>query len=64
MSLVPISSLGQMLGVPTPAIDHIIGLASLLHHCDYRAQGRTVERLGLAGMSIQEIRHYVLEGRL
>lgn len=64
MSLVPIASLGRMLGVPTPTIDHIIGLASLLHRCDYWAQGRTVERLGLAGMGVKEIRHYVLEGRL
>ncbi len=64
MSLVPIASLGEMLGVPTPAIRHIIGMASILHRCDYWAQGRTVERLGLAGMGVKEIRRYVLEGSL
>jgi len=31
MSLVPLSSLGSMLGVPTPAIDMIIQLGSILH---------------------------------
>jgi opine dehydrogenase len=62
MSLVPISSLGELLGVPTPTIDHVIGLACVLHGVDYRAEGRTAERLGLAGMSVKEIRHYVLEG--
>jgi opine dehydrogenase len=62
MSLVPIASLGELLGVPTEAIRHIIGLASLLHQRDYWAEGRTVERLGLAGMSVKEIRRFVLEG--
>ncbi|MBI3948755.1 MAG: NAD/NADP octopine/nopaline dehydrogenase family protein [Armatimonadetes bacterium] len=62
MSLVPIASLGEMLGVPTPVIHSIIGLASVLHGCDYRAMGRTAERLGLAGMDVKEIRRYVLEG--
>ncbi len=56
MSLVPISSLGWMLGVPTPTIDNIIYLASILHGVDYRRQGRTMERLGIYGMSVQELR--------
>ncbi len=61
-SLVPISSLGQMVGVPTPTIDSIILLGSILHGVDYRAQGRTVESLGLAGKSLKEIRQFILEG--
>ena len=59
MSLVPISSLGATLGIPTPTIDMIIELASLLHGKDYRAEGRTVERLGLAGLSVKEIHRLV-----
>jgi opine dehydrogenase len=59
MSLVPLSSLGSMLGVPTPAIDMIIQLGSTLHGVDYRAIGRTVESLGLAGLSVRQIRHLV-----
>jgi opine dehydrogenase len=61
MSLVPISSLGAMLGVATPTIDMIISLGSLLHDKDYRAEGRTVERLGLAGLSLKEI-HGLVSG--
>ncbi len=62
MSLVPIASLGRLVGVPTPAIDSIILLGSILHGVDYWAEGRTVESLGLAGKSLKEIRRYVLEG--
>ena len=58
MSLVPLSSLGSMLGVPTPAIDMIIQLGSILHATDYRAVGRTVESLGLAGLSVKQIRQH------
>jgi opine dehydrogenase len=62
MSLVPLVSLGQMLGVPTPTIDLVIQLASVMHERDYRAEGRTVERLGLAGLSVQQIRRLVVSG--
>lgn len=64
MSLVPIASLGEMLDVPTPTIREIIHLAGLMHGCDYWAVGRTVERLGLKGLSVQDIRHLVLEGHV
>lgn len=62
MSLVPISSFGKMLGVPTPTIDVFIRLANLMHGRDYVAEGRTVEKLGVAGMSIKEIREMVVSG--
>lgn len=62
MSLVPIASLGDMLDVETPTIDSIIHLACLLSQFDYWADGRTVERLGLAGLSLKQIRELVLEG--
>ncbi len=62
MSLVPISSLGKLVGVPTPAVDSIILLGTILHGVDYWAVGRTVERLGLAGKSLKHIRRFILEG--
>lgn len=60
MSLVPISSIGAMLGVKTPTIDMIISMGSIMHGVDYRAQGRTVERLGIAGMSVKQIQQLVV----
>jgi opine dehydrogenase len=59
MSLVPIASLGAMLGVATPVTDMIIDLGSMLHDTDYRAGGRTVESLGLAGLTVRQIRQMV-----
>jgi opine dehydrogenase len=64
MSLVPIASMGEMLGVPCPTIRAIIHLANLLHQCDYWEMGRTVENLGLAGLNLQQIRQFILEGKL
>ncbi len=61
MSLVPISSIGAMLGVPTPSIDMVIELGSILHGVDYRAVGRTVERLGLEGMSVEDIHRLAMD---
>ena len=56
MSLVPMSSLGRMLGVPTPTMDAFIHMASIIHDCDYMSEGRTVERLGIEGMSVRDLR--------
>lgn len=55
MSLVPLASLGHALGIATPAIDLVIDLANLMHGTDYRASGRTVETLGLAGLGVKQI---------
>jgi opine dehydrogenase len=59
-SLVPIASIGEMLGVRTPAMRSIIHLASVMHGIDYWAIGRTVDKLGIAGMSVKEIRFLVV----
>jgi opine dehydrogenase len=64
MSLVPIASMGDMLGVPCPTIKATIHFVNLLHGCDYWETGRTVERMGLAGLSLQQIRQFILEGGL
>jgi opine dehydrogenase len=55
-SLVPISSLGKMFGIPTPTIDSMIHLGSVLNNRDYLKDGRTVDRLGISGMSLRELR--------
>ncbi len=56
MSLVPMASLGEMLGVPTPTIRGVIHLASIIHGVDFWAEGRTVEKLGIAGLSVRDLR--------
>jgi opine dehydrogenase len=59
-SLVPLASIGEMLGVPTPTIRSMIHLASAMHGVDYWAEGRTVDRLGIKGMSVKDIRFLVV----
>lgn len=62
MSLVPIASIGEMLGVPVPTIRTIIHLASIIHGRDFWKEGRTVDRLGIKGMSVKEIRMLAVGG--
>jgi opine dehydrogenase len=55
-SLVPMSSLGRKFGVPTPLMDAFIELASVMHQRDYRSEGRTMEKLGLADLNLKQLR--------
>jgi opine dehydrogenase len=60
--LVPWSELGRALGVPTPVMDALITLGSALNDRDYRAEGLTLERLGLAGKRPEELAGYLRDG--
>ncbi len=52
---VPISSFGKAFGVPTPVVDAFILLGSILCGTDYMKTGRSVDNLGLAGKTPEEI---------
>jgi opine dehydrogenase len=62
--LVTMASLGDMLGVPTPVIKSLITLASVMNQVDYWKEGRTVEKLGISGLNVDELREFVTEGKL
>jgi opine dehydrogenase len=62
--LVTMASLGDMLGVPTPTIKSLITLASVMNQVDYWKEGRTVEKLGISGLNVNELREFVTEGKL
>lgn len=53
--LVPTASIGELVGVETPTIRMIIALESILLEKNFMKEGRTVEKLGLTGMSREEI---------
>jgi opine dehydrogenase len=59
MSLVPIAALGQRCGVSVRGMDSIIRLASIIHQTDYWRRGRTLSRLGIEQLSMEEIMQYV-----
>lgn len=63
-SLVPISSMAEQLGVETPAIDTIIRLAAMITGRNFREEGRTVEKLGLKGLSVAEIHQLARSGEV
>jgi len=63
VGLVPMRAFGAASGVPTPAIDALITLVHAMTGRDFAAEGRTLERMGLAGMSAPEIKRYVATGR-
>jgi opine dehydrogenase len=60
--LVPMAEIGRLVGVGTPVIDALITLASVISRTDYRRQGLTLEAMGLAGVSTEELRTVVKEG--
>jgi opine dehydrogenase len=61
-SLVPIALIGRQYGVDTSTISAIVSLANIVHGTDYWPRGRTLERLGIKGISISELHHYVETG--
>jgi opine dehydrogenase len=60
--LVPMAEIGWVVGVETPVINALITLASVISRTDYRKQGLTLEAMGLAGVSAEELRTVVKEG--
>jgi opine dehydrogenase len=60
-SLVPMASLGERFGVSVRAMESIIRLACIVHRTDYWKRGRTVEKLGIGDLSVNELTRYVDE---
>jgi opine dehydrogenase len=61
--LVPWSQIGKAVGVKTPVIDSIVNIYNVVHERNWWEDGRSAEDLGLAGMSLQEIKEYVRTGK-
>jgi opine dehydrogenase len=56
------ASLGDVLGVPTPTARSLIHVSSVIHDTDYWQGGRTMEKLGLAEMTVEELNSYLMDG--
>jgi opine dehydrogenase len=64
MSLVPIASLGERYGVSVRGMESIIRIACIVHHTDYWRRGRTIDKLGIGSLSVNELTRFVNEGVL
>src|SRR3954447_10734745 len=62
VGLMPMRALGAAAGVATPAIDSVIHIACVMAGNDFTAEARTLERMGLAGMSPAQIRETLDHG--
>ena len=60
--LVPIACLAETAGLQTPASRGVVDVACGLLKRDFWAEGRGLGQLGLAGMTMEQIRHYVENG--
>jgi opine dehydrogenase len=64
MGLVIYCSLGRLLNVPTPTCETFVRIGALISGVDYLAQGcRTLASLGLANLSVEELKSYLDTGR-
>jgi opine dehydrogenase len=61
--LVPMASMGRMFHVPTPNMDALIRIASTASQRNFWAEGLTAEKLGIAGLSLQDLKYFLAEGK-
>ncbi len=62
IGMVLISSIGRLLGIPTPTFDAVIHLCGVLNNTDYWSKGRTLVELGLDGMNVETLKKFLKEG--
>ncbi len=61
--MVLLSTLGELLGVPTTTHDAVIQLASVINRTDYWKTGRGIKQLGLSNFDKKGLKKFLLEGR-
>jgi opine dehydrogenase len=62
--LVPMAYLGKLAGVEVTRMETVIKLGEFLTGKDLTTSGRTLENLGLAGMTLEEIQEYIETGKI
>jgi len=63
MGLVPLVAIGKSLNVPVERMETIIKLGEFILGKDLTSTGRTLEKIGLTGMTAAEIRQFIETGR-
>jgi opine dehydrogenase len=62
MAMVPFVLLADLAGVSTPIYRGLVNIFGALLQTDFWQTGLSLEKLGLAGMSVQEVIRYINEG--
>jgi opine dehydrogenase len=60
--LVPMAEIGKLLGVKTPVMDALITLGSAALGVDFRVEGLTLEKMGLAGEKPESLQKFLQDG--
>jgi opine dehydrogenase len=61
--MVLLSTLGDLIGIPTPTHDAVIQFASVINRTNYWKTGRGLKELGLSRMTKQSLKKFLFEGR-
>jgi len=60
--LVPMAEIGKLVGVRTPVMDALITLASVALGIDFRTEGLTLKKMGLAEIRRDELQNILMNG--
>ena len=63
-SLVPMESIAHLLGIKTPAISSIIDIAEAMTGRSFREEGRSADRLGLEGLTVDKMHLLARNGKV
>lgn len=61
--MVFLSTLGELLGVPTPTHDAVIQLTSVVNRTNYWKSGRGMKEIGLSKMDKKNLKRFLSEGK-
>jgi opine dehydrogenase len=61
--MILLSTLGNLLGVPTPTHNAVIQLSSIINRTDYWKTGRGIKQLGLSELDKKGLKKFLLEGK-
>ena len=56
------AEIGKLLGIETPVMDALITLASVALGIDFRVEGLTLEKMGLAGVAPADLQRILTDG--
>ena len=59
----PWAAIAELVGVPMPLTNGFIDIINVVHEKDWRKEGCGAEDLGIAGMTKEQLLHYVNTGK-